>query len=101
MNSEENKRSESKIEMRSQYMSGTHTFLFSMALMVAVCLILVLSTASTPMLLYDESEIYSCPEDYISTKLAEQALEEDAKNQPFNENSGKGLEKDPVTGMLG
>ena len=55
-----------RIEMRSQYMSSGHSFICSLVLVVALCIILLCSTASTPMLIYEESEIYSCPRDWAA-----------------------------------
>ena len=56
-------------------MSGNHTLLFSMAIIVAVCTALILSTFEIPMLLYDESDIYSCPADHIRMTAVELKLE--------------------------
>ena len=55
---------EYKIEMRSQHMDGVHTIAFSAFLLAATIALVVLSATSVPMLIYDESEVYSCPEDY-------------------------------------
>ena len=43
-----------------------HYVLFCLALFVCTLGLLVFSVFSTPMLVYDESDIYSCPRDAIS-----------------------------------
>ena len=84
---DKNQSSVSKIEMKSQYMSGYHTFLFSLVMIMMICVVLVLSSYEIPMLLYDESDIYSCPIDHIRMTAADMELEQNAKanNEPFVE----------------
>ena len=62
----------SKIEMKSDQMSGCHTCLFALILVIVICGTYVLSAVSQPMLKYNESAIYSCPEDYIEMTIADQ-----------------------------
>ena len=56
--------SENRIETKSTFMGPLHTFLFVLVLVICFAVILMCSNATTPMLIYDESEIYSCPEEW-------------------------------------
>ena len=52
-----------KIEMRSEHMTGFHRLGFGLCILFCVVMALVFSLVATaPMLEYDESEIYICPQ---------------------------------------
>ena len=50
-------------------MTSNHTIMFVFGLIVAISIALVCSISSIPMLVYDESEIYSCPEEQFAMSL--------------------------------
>ena len=52
---------EYKIDTRANYMGAVHILLFSLAILACTVAILIASAYSTPMLVYNESDIYSCP----------------------------------------
>ena len=64
----------SKIQMRADFMSAKHNFLFTGILITAVCVTMIISTRSTPMLMYNESEVYSCPEEIFKMPLEEKLI---------------------------
>ena len=78
-----------KIEMKSEYMSSTHSYWFSLCLVIATCITFVLSTFSKEMLLYDDSEVYSCPKDHYYTTNANLGIEKDtiSRNEVKEEDS--------------
>ena len=83
--------------MRADFMSAKHNFFFTMILISAVCLTMIISTRSIPMLMYDESEVYSCPGDVYTMPLKEKLLSRN--NNHFESSMSVGYEKDPVTGI--
>ena len=54
---------EYKIDVMSNHMSTLHGCLFGIFLFACVVGIMALSTFHTPMLKYNESEVYACPYD--------------------------------------
>ena len=83
--------------MRADFMSAKHNFFFTAVLISAVCLTMIISTRSIPMLMYNESEVYSCPTDAYEMPLKEKLLSRG--NNHFESSMSVGYEKDPVTGI--
>ena len=83
--------------MRADFMSAKHNFFFTAVLISAICLTMIISTRSIPMLMYNESEVYSCPEDVYTMPLKEKLLSRG--NNHFESSMSVGYEKDPVTGI--
>ena len=50
--------------MRHQHMGCLHTIAFIVFLFILIIAFVIGRSKTVPMLIYDESEIYSCPEDY-------------------------------------
>ena len=56
---------EYKMETRSQFMSSVHYWILGVSTITAFLLVGMFSYGNEPMLIYDESEIYSCPKDWV------------------------------------
>ena len=81
-----------KIEMRAYHMSYYHKMAFSFVLIVSIVISLFLGVGmSEQMLRYDESEIYSCPQDFAGN-AAWHMTEQEADNLPQPD---KHLSKNP------
>ena len=98
----QNAKEEYKVEPRSQLMGSLHYFLFVIAVIFAFIIILVFADATEPMLIYDESEIYSCPKDWITELQGLNNLAENdrLKSQMFNQPSDKKFDVQPFTGYI-
>ena len=90
---EKNENDEYKIEMRSQHMESLHTLGFAGVVLVLTIVLVTVSATSAPMLIYDESEVYSCPEDY-----AKEAAWEQPEREAFTAMQDKRYNKDFLTG---
>ena len=83
-----------KIGMRSDDMSKTHRMGFYLCIFVVMVILMVLSlTFSAPMLEYDESEVYSCPQhlEYAPT------FSVDSKTATFNSEQDKKVLRPPFS----
>ena len=95
---------EVKVVLKSKEMSKIHLGIFAFCLFVLCGIVLALSNASTPMLIYNESEVYSCPKDYIAmvTKFEEAALNSIKRNftrELFDDKpQDKSFKVEPFTG---
>ena len=89
---EKNENDEYKIEMRSQHMESLHTLGFAGVVLVLTIVLVTVSATSAPMLIYDESEVYSCPEDY-----AKEAAWELSEREAFTVMQDKHYENDFLT----
>ena len=87
-------------------MSNLHTVIFALCLIVVSGIVLVLSNASTPMLIYNESEIYSCPKDYMkmfsqyhdAAKSLNITSKVFGQVKAFNKSQDKRFKVEPFTG---
>ena len=77
---------EYKMETRAQFMSSAHYFVLGGFTVMAFLTVSLFSYGNEPMLIYDESEIYSCPKDWYEEmgKLHRLADNEDFKHDMFN-----------------
>lgn len=68
-------------------MGPLHYMVFSLITLVCTVFLLVGSAYSTPMLVYNESDIYSCPRDVLTQHFA------------VADEQGKSYYRDPFTGV--
>ena len=69
----------SKILMRADFMTAKHNFVFTGVLIASICLTMIISTRSKPMLMYNESEVYGCPEDVYNMPLRDKLISRSAQ----------------------
>ena len=80
-------RDEYKVETRANYMGSLHYLIFSLVALACTVALLVGSAYSTPMLVYNESAIYSCPEDALTRRSSD------------SDEQGRGYYSAPFTGQ--
>ena len=54
-----------RLDARASILSTCQNYLIVASLTAVICIVLVVSTLSADMLIYDEGNVYSCPVDYM------------------------------------
>ena len=100
---------EYKIDVLSNHMTGLHFCLFGIFVAACTLGIMALSTFHTPMLKYNESEVYACPYDLQDNfdritgpgwNPDELLVEEEGGVRPVNDQAGTRMTEEPFTHQL-